>query len=152
MSARSPNNKIAFKLKSLKFETFSIFEEFYEPFLSRIFLHMTPVSMCKIQIVMLVIVHSAEYGSGRYTGFGNTKQSQSTPMSPIHSGNEVVDNTLASLATVSPDAAHYTWSLVLLYFKKFAFSFHRYTDSVNNWLLKCMYRWHFVLFSLCQEG
>ncbi|XP_049885344.1 ADP-ribosylation factor GTPase-activating protein 1 isoform X2 [Pectinophora gossypiella] len=40
-----------------------------------------------------------EYGSGRYTGFGNTKQSQSTPMSPMHSGNEVVDNTLASLAT-----------------------------------------------------
>ncbi|XP_073956997.1 ADP-ribosylation factor GTPase-activating protein 1 isoform X2 [Choristoneura fumiferana] len=40
-----------------------------------------------------------EYGSGRYTGFGNQKQSQSTPMSPVHSGNEVVDNTLASLAT-----------------------------------------------------
>ncbi|XP_072930909.1 ADP-ribosylation factor GTPase-activating protein 1 isoform X2 [Epargyreus clarus] len=41
-----------------------------------------------------------EYGSGRYTGFGNSqKQSQSTPMSPIHSGNEVVDNTLASLAS-----------------------------------------------------
>ncbi|XP_075990568.1 ADP-ribosylation factor GTPase-activating protein 1 isoform X2 [Anticarsia gemmatalis] len=46
------------------------------------------------------ISYHAEYGSGRYTGFGNTpKQSQSTPMSPMHSGNEIVDNTLASLAT-----------------------------------------------------
>lgn len=45
---------------------------------------------------------SAEYGSGRYTGFGNTpKQSMSTPMSPMHSGNELVDNTLSSIATVS---------------------------------------------------
>lgn len=44
--------------------------------------------------------HNSEYSSGRYTGFGNTqKQSQSTPMSPMHSGNEIVDNTLASLAT-----------------------------------------------------
>ncbi|XP_037299957.1 ADP-ribosylation factor GTPase-activating protein 1 isoform X2 [Manduca sexta] len=41
-----------------------------------------------------------EYGSSRYTGFGNTpKQSHSTPMSPIHSGNEMVDNTLATLAS-----------------------------------------------------
>ncbi|CAG9781705.1 unnamed protein product [Diatraea saccharalis] len=46
------------------------------------------------------ISYHSEYGSGRYTGFGNTpKQSQSTPMSPIHSGNEMVDNTLASLAS-----------------------------------------------------
>ncbi|XP_060809589.1 ADP-ribosylation factor GTPase-activating protein 1 isoform X2 [Amyelois transitella] len=46
------------------------------------------------------ISYHSEYGSGRYTGFGNTpKQSQSTPMSPIHSGNEVVDNTIASLAS-----------------------------------------------------
>ncbi|KAI8431200.1 hypothetical protein MSG28_001238 [Choristoneura fumiferana] len=45
------------------------------------------------------ISYHSEYGSGRYTGFGNQKQSQSTPMSPVHSGNEVVDNTLASLAT-----------------------------------------------------
>ncbi|KAJ2954085.1 hypothetical protein O0L34_g2301 [Tuta absoluta] len=45
------------------------------------------------------ISYHSEYGSGRYTGFGNTKQSQSTPMSPMHSGNEIVDNTLASLAT-----------------------------------------------------
>ncbi|XP_053623757.1 ADP-ribosylation factor GTPase-activating protein 1 [Plodia interpunctella] len=46
------------------------------------------------------ISYHTEYGSGRYTGFGNIpKQSQSTPMSPIHSGNEMVDNTLASLAS-----------------------------------------------------
>ncbi|CAB3226389.1 unnamed protein product [Arctia plantaginis] len=46
------------------------------------------------------ISYHSEYGSGRYTGFGNTpKQSQSTPMSPMHSGNEIVDNTLASLAS-----------------------------------------------------
>ncbi|XP_026741887.1 uncharacterized protein LOC113503941 [Trichoplusia ni] len=45
------------------------------------------------------ISYHSEYGSGRYTGFGNQKQSQSTPMSPMHSGNEMVDNTLASLAT-----------------------------------------------------
>ncbi|KAL4717749.1 hypothetical protein ACJJTC_000898 [Scirpophaga incertulas] len=46
------------------------------------------------------ISYHSEYGSGRYTGFGSTpKQSQSTPMSPIHSGNEMVDNTLASLVT-----------------------------------------------------
>ncbi|XP_039763154.1 ADP-ribosylation factor GTPase-activating protein 1 [Pararge aegeria] len=46
------------------------------------------------------ISYHSEYGSGRYTGFGNTpKQSHSTPMSPIHSGNEMVDNTLASLAS-----------------------------------------------------
>ncbi|CAG5003211.1 unnamed protein product [Parnassius apollo] len=46
------------------------------------------------------ISYHSEYGSGRYTGFGNSQnQSQSTPMSPIHSGNEMVDNTLASLAS-----------------------------------------------------
>ncbi|KAL0902109.1 hypothetical protein ABMA27_000057 [Loxostege sticticalis] len=46
------------------------------------------------------ISYHSEYGSGRYTGFGNTpKQSQSTPMSPAHSANEMVDNTLASLAS-----------------------------------------------------
>lgn len=46
------------------------------------------------------ISYHSEYGSGRYTGFGNSqKQSHSTPMSPMHSGNEIVDNTLASLAT-----------------------------------------------------
>ncbi|XP_021192169.2 ADP-ribosylation factor GTPase-activating protein 1 isoform X2 [Helicoverpa armigera] len=47
------------------------------------------------------ISYHTEYGSGRYTGFGNCnnqKQSASTPMSPMH-GNEMVDNTLASLAT-----------------------------------------------------
>ncbi|XP_048488504.1 ADP-ribosylation factor GTPase-activating protein 1 isoform X1 [Plutella xylostella] len=36
----------------------------------------------------------------RYTGFGNAPpQTHSTPMSPVHSGNEMVDNTIASLAT-----------------------------------------------------
>ncbi|CAH2035678.1 unnamed protein product, partial [Iphiclides podalirius] len=46
------------------------------------------------------ISYHSEYGSGRYTGFGSSqKQSQSTPMSPMHSGNEMVDNTLASLAS-----------------------------------------------------
>ncbi|KAG6445622.1 hypothetical protein O3G_MSEX003978 [Manduca sexta] len=46
------------------------------------------------------ISYHSEYGSSRYTGFGNTpKQSHSTPMSPIHSGNEMVDNTLATLAS-----------------------------------------------------
>ncbi|XP_068633955.1 ADP-ribosylation factor GTPase-activating protein 1 [Battus philenor] len=46
------------------------------------------------------ISYHSEYGSGRYTGFGSSqKQSQSTPMSPIHSGNEMVDNTLSSLAS-----------------------------------------------------
>lgn len=35
-------------------------------------------------------------------GFGSSQnQSQSTPMSPMHSGNEIVDNTLASLASVT---------------------------------------------------
>lgn len=46
------------------------------------------------------ISYHSEYGSGRYTGFGNSpKQSHSTPMSPMHSGSEVVDNTLATLAS-----------------------------------------------------
>ncbi|KAJ0184001.1 hypothetical protein K1T71_000424 [Dendrolimus kikuchii] len=46
------------------------------------------------------ISYHNENDSGRYTGFGNSsKQSQSTPMSPMHSGNEMVDNTLASLAS-----------------------------------------------------
>ena len=46
--------------------------------------------------------NSSEYGTGRYTGFGNQNTSQSTPMSPMHSGNETFDSTIASLATVSP--------------------------------------------------
>ncbi|XP_063837882.1 ADP-ribosylation factor GTPase-activating protein 1 isoform X2 [Ostrinia nubilalis] len=45
------------------------------------------------------ISYHSEYGSGRYTGFGNTTKPASTPMSPMHSGNEMVDNTLASLAS-----------------------------------------------------
>ncbi|XP_061729142.1 ADP-ribosylation factor GTPase-activating protein 1-like [Cydia pomonella] len=42
---------------------------------------------------------SSEYGSGRYTGFGNQQQTRSTPMSPTQTGNEVVDNSLAALAS-----------------------------------------------------
>ncbi|KAJ8736802.1 hypothetical protein PYW07_000073 [Mythimna separata] len=45
------------------------------------------------------ISYHSEYGTGRYTGFGNQKTSQSTPMSPVHSGNEALDNTIASLAS-----------------------------------------------------
>lgn len=43
--------------------------------------------------------HNSEYGSGGYNGFGNQKGCQSTPMSPVHSGNETFDSTIASLAT-----------------------------------------------------
>ncbi|XP_013147408.1 PREDICTED: ADP-ribosylation factor GTPase-activating protein 1 isoform X1 [Papilio polytes] len=46
------------------------------------------------------ISYHSKYGGGRYVGFGSSQnQSQSTPMSPMHSGNEIVDNTLASLAS-----------------------------------------------------
>ncbi|KAJ8738001.1 hypothetical protein PYW08_000596 [Mythimna loreyi] len=45
------------------------------------------------------ISYHSEYGTSRYTGFGNQKTSQSTPMSPVHSGNEALDNTIASLAS-----------------------------------------------------
>ncbi|XP_028160201.1 ADP-ribosylation factor GTPase-activating protein 1 [Ostrinia furnacalis] len=51
------------------------------------------------------ISYHSEYGSGRYTGFGNTTKPASTPMSPMHSGNEMVDNTLASLASRLPLAS-----------------------------------------------
>lgn len=44
------------------------------------------------------ISYHSEYGTGKYTGFGN-QTSQSTPMSPMHSGNETFDSTIASLAT-----------------------------------------------------
>lgn len=45
------------------------------------------------------ISYHSEYGSGRYTGFGNQQQTRSTPMSPTQTGNEVVDNSLAALAS-----------------------------------------------------
>ncbi|CAF4748098.1 unnamed protein product [Pieris macdunnoughi] len=44
------------------------------------------------------ISYHSEYGSNRYTGFGNTQQSQSRPTSPDNH-NQIMDNALSSLAS-----------------------------------------------------